>query len=214
MDIFKDLKKISDPEKAGQMEAYMKGLFPFLGVQTPDRRKLSSSYFKTLKEEDFNWDFVFSCWDMEEREFQYLAIDYLKRYEKKLTRSDIANLRELIVRKSWWDTVDGLVRPLGNLAFREPQINDTLLKWSLDENFWLRRAAILHQLLRKEGMDTGLLEKILTNNLNQEEFFINKAMGWILRDYSKTNPDWVRYFLKNNIDGLSSLSIREASKYL
>ncbi len=214
MDVFEDLRRLADKKKADQMAAYMKDQFSFLGVQTPDRRRLSGAYFKTLNDRDFDWDFVFSCWDLEEREYQYLATDYLKRYEKKLTRSDLSNLKVLITKKSWWDTVDGLVRPLGNLALREPQLNESLLQWSLDENFWLRRAAILHQLLRKEKMDTLLLEKILLNNLFQEEFFINKAMGWILRDYSKTNPEWVRSFLKTHTDGLSALTIREASRYI
>ena len=89
-----------------------------------------------------------------------------------------------------------------------------MLDWSTDDNFWLRRVAIDHQLLRKEKTKTDLLEKILVNNLHQTEFFINKAMGWSLRDYSKTNPDWVRDFIARNREGLSNLTIREASKYI
>ncbi len=89
-----------------------------------------------------------------------------------------------------------------------------MLEWSSDDNFWLRRVAIDHQLLRKDKMKTNLLEKILINNLNQSEFFINKAIGWILRDYSKTNPDWVRTFIEKHKNQMANLSIKEASKYL
>ena len=93
-------------------------------------------------------------------------------------------------------------------------MNGLMLQWSLDENIWLRRIAIDHQLSRKEKTDTEMLEKILENNLGSDEFFINKAVGWALREYSKTNPQWVRAFIKKNKEKMASLSVREASKYL
>ena len=93
-------------------------------------------------------------------------------------------------------------------------MNKILLEWSLDENIWLRRNAINHQLLRKEKTNAELLEKILKNNLGQTEFFINKAIGWALRDYSKTNSEWVKNFIEENEEKMSKLSIREAGKYL
>jgi len=89
-----------------------------------------------------------------------------------------------------------------------------MLKWSVDEDFWVRRVAIDHQLGRKEKTNTDLLEKILTNNFGSKEFFINKAIGWALRDYSKTNPDWVRYFIGKYKNKMDKLSIREGSKYI
>ena len=89
-----------------------------------------------------------------------------------------------------------------------------MLEWSTDEDFWVRRIAIDHQLCRKERTNTELLEKILVNNFGSSEFFINKAIGWSLRDYSKTNPDWVRNFVETHKDKMAKLSIREASKYL
>ena len=131
-----------------------------------------------------------------------------------LTSLDIPNLHKLIVTKSWWDTIDGLDVIVGNIALRYPEINSTLLAWSVDENFWLRRIAIDHQLMRKNKTDTALLEKILVNNLGQTEFFVNKAIGWALRDYSKTNPDWVRGFLEKYGERMSPLSVKEASKYI
>lgn len=132
--------------------------------------------------------------------------------------------------KQWWDTIDSLIKLIGNLGLRDKRINSLMLRWSTDNDFWLRRIAIEHQLLRKEQMNTELLNKILQNNLGSQEFFINKAqeffsnkaqeffinkaIGWALRDYSKTNPKWVKQFIKQNIDKMAKLSVTEGSKYL
>lgn len=123
-------------------------------------------------------------------------------------------LQALITDKSWWDTSDVLDRIVGDIALRSPLVNDVLLAWSVSDNLWLRRVAIDHQLLRKTRTDTALLEKILMNNLGSKEFFINKAIGWALRDYSKTDSQWVRLFIERYQGDMASLSIREASKYL
>jgi 3-methyladenine DNA glycosylase AlkD len=103
---------------------------------------------------------------------------------------------------------------VGHIALKFPEVNETLLAWSVDENIWLRRIAIDHQLSRKEKTDTALLETVIKNNFGQTEFFINKAIGWILRQYSKTNPQWVKDFIDKYRDSLAPLSIREGSKYL
>ncbi|MDR3289539.1 MAG: DNA alkylation repair protein, partial [Peptococcaceae bacterium] len=131
-----------------------------------------------------------------------------------LTPADIPHLRVIIVTKSWWDTVDGIDVIIGDIALRFPEVNDTLFAWSLDENIWLRRIAIDHQLTRKERTNTELLERILVNNFGQAEFFINKAIGWSLRDFSKTNPEWVRGFIERHRHEMASLSLKEASKYV
>ena len=89
-----------------------------------------------------------------------------------------------------------------------------LLEWSRDGDFWIRRLAILHQLGRKAATDTASLEAILTANLGSGEFFINKAIGWALRDYSKTDPDWVSQFIARYRNQMNALSIREGSKYI
>ena len=111
-------------------------------------------------------------------------------------------------------TIDGLDRIVGNIAFEDDIINDLMLEWSKDKDFWVRRIAIDHQLCRKERTNTELLEKVIANNLGSNEFFINKAIGWSLRDYSKTNPEWVRTFIKKYRDKMDKLSIKEASKYI
>ena len=114
--------------------------------------------------------------------------------------------------KSWWDTVDILDRVVGSLVYDHPELEEIILKWSLSDNIWLRRVAIDHQLLRKEKTNVQLLEKILLHNLNQTEFFINKAIGWALRDYSKTNPTWVAGFIeKTRKEWLTLVSKKQAS---
>lgn len=213
--LFADLEKSGDKERANQMSAYMRNQFPFLGIQSPKRRDICKEYFKQAKKEkQVDWSFVQACWTKNEREYQYVATDYVSLMKKFLTVSDVPRIKELIVTKSWWDTVDALNGAVGAIALAYPEVNDTLIEWSTDENFWLRRIAIDHQLSRKEKTDTDLLEIIIKNNLGQTEFFINKAIGWSLRDYSKTNPEWVRAFIEKYRDQLASLSIREGSKYI
>lgn len=209
------LQQNADPDRAAMMAAYMRNQFTYLGIPTPLRRQLAKPFIQQLKtREGIDWTFIDRCWDDPYRELQYAALDYLNAIRLRLSPTDIPRLRQLAVSRSWWDTIDCLDRIIGSIALRHPAVNETLLAWSVDENLWLRRIAIDHQLLRKQKTDTVLLERILCNNLGQSEFFINKAIGWALRDYSKTNPDWVRNFIDRHRETMSPLSIREASKYL
>ncbi|HFI0445684.1 TPA: DNA alkylation repair protein [Streptococcus suis] len=214
VELEKRLLALAEKEQAQPMKAYMKNNFEFLGVRSPDRRKAAKQFFKDFKTPELDWDFVEACWGKSYREFQYVAIDYLVALKKKLVLADLPRLKKLAQTKSWWDSIDGLDKLIGKIVLDNPEAKQVMIDWSLDEDFWLRRIAIDHQLLQKEKTDTVLLEKILVNNLNQTEFFINKAIGWSLRDYSKTNPQWVRDFLGKYQHQMASLSIREASKYL
>ena len=213
--LYEEMIQHKNEEQARQMSKYMLNKFEYIGIKTPERRKIFKNFFKEYKnEEKIDWEFVNKCWENKYREFQYIAADYLKNMKDKLTIDDIPNLKQLILKKSWWDTIDNLDMTIGALALKDSNVNKILLEWSIDENIWLRRIAIDHQLLRKEKTNTELLEKILKNNLGQAEFFINKAIGWALRDYSKTNPEWVKNFIEENKEKMAKLSIREASKYL
>ena len=131
-----------------------------------------------------------------------------------LAYDDIPKIEKYIKTKQWWDTIDFLDRVIGEIGLRDSRVDDLMLEWSCDNDFWVRRIAIDHQLCRKYKTNTILLEKILVNNFDSDEFFINKAIGWALRDYSKTNPEWVREFINKYKDKMSSLSVREASKYI
>ena len=207
--LYEEMIQHKNEEQARQMSKYMLNKFEYIGIKTPERRKIFKNFFKEYKnEEKIDWEFVNKCWENKYREFQYIAADYLKNMKDKLTRDDIPKLKQLILKKSWWDTIDNLDMTIGALALKDSNVNKILLEWSIDENIWLRRIAIDHQLLRKEKTNTELLEKVLENNLGQAEFFINKSIGWALRDYSKTNPEWVKNFIEKNKENMAKLSIK------
>ncbi|RMX15944.1 DNA alkylation repair protein [Vandammella animalimorsus] len=209
-----ELKRHANPERAAPMAAYMKHRFDYLGIAKPQLVAICKPFFKEAAQADVDWRFIEQCWASPWREMQYAALHYLKAVQQKLTPQDVPRLQWLITEKSWWDTVDFLDRIVGGIARLHPEVNAVLLAWSQSDNIWLRRVAIDHQLLRKDQTDTALLERILCNNLGQREFFINKAIGWALRDYSKTNPQWVRAFIDQHRNRMAALSIHEASKYL
>ena len=213
--LYEEMIQHKNEEQAQKMSKYMLNKFEYIGIKTPERREIFKNFFKEYKnKEKIDWEFVNKCWENKYREFQYVAADYLKNMKDKLTIDDIPKLKRLILKKSWWDTIDNLDMTIGALALKDSNVNKILLEWSLDENIWLRRIAIDHQLLRKEKTNAELLEKILKNNLGQAEFFINKAIGWALRDYSKISPEWVKNFIEKNKEKMAKLSIKEASKYL
>lgn len=214
-EIYIELDKVKDDNAAVKMAAYMRDKFPFLGVPTPQRKAACKEFFKQVKKDKtVDWKFIDACWENEYREMQYVAMDYLRIMQAFLASQDIEKIKKLAQTKSWWDTIDGLDTIVGNIAINYPEVNDILLEWSVDEDFWLRRIAIDHQLSRKDKVNEDLLGTIIKNNLGQSEFFINKAIGWSLRAYSKINPQWVRDFIEENKEKMAPLSIKEASKYL
>ena len=215
LDLITDFEENRNELLAESMSKYMQDKFRFLGVRGATRTEIYKKYFPDArKTKTIDWDFVENCWNKEEREFQYVVVYYLKAMQKFLKREDISRLKYLIVTKSWWDTVDLLAKVVGSLIIRIEEYDQIMLEWSKDSNIWLRRVAILYQLSLKDKVDKQVLDEILVNNLGDSEFFINKAIGWALRDYSKYNPEWVREFIKKNKENMANLSIREASKYI
>ena len=215
LDLITELEEKRNELLAVSMERYMQDKFRFLGVRGATRTEIYKKYFpEARKSKAIDWDFIENCWNKEEREFQYVVVYYLKAMQRFLKREDISRLKYLIVTKSWWDTVDLLAKVVGSLVIRIEGYDQIMLEWSKDSNIWLRRVAILYQLSLKDKVDEQILDKILVNNLGNNEFFINKAIGWALRDYSKFNPEWVREFIKKNKENMANLSIREASKYI
>lgn len=216
---FADLKALlkanADKEIARGQAAYLRNQFKFYGIKTPQRRSLTRNLIKAAKRAaKVEWDFLDQCWLAEQREYQYFVCDYLKAMQGQLVYADLKRLELYVQTKQWWDTIDALDTIIGQIGLRDGRIDQLMLDWSQASDFWLRRIAIDHQRGRKEKTKQELLAKIIDNNLNREEFFINKAIGWALRDYSKTNPPWVKEFLASRKNGLAKLSLREASKYL
>ena len=215
MQIEKAFEEKADMENAVKMSKYMRDKFKFYGLSTPNRKEIYKELLKAEKKNGVvDWDFLDLCYENEHREFQYLVMDYLVAMQKFLKFDDVPRIKKYIKLKQWWDTIDGFDRIVGNIAFVDKRINDLMLEWSVDEDFWIRRIAIDHQLCRKERTNTELLEQILVNNFGSNEFFINKAIGWSLRDYSKTNPEWVKEFLRKYKEKMDKLSVKEASKYI
>ena len=219
MSKYETIKKLfethSNPERAIQMSKYMKDQFSFYGIAAADRKNLYKDFLKTEKKQGtLDWAFLDQCYADDHREFQYLAYEYLLAMKKQLSFEDISSVKALVMKKSWWDTVDFLAQVVGNIALKDSRVDELMLAWSQEENIWVRRVSILYQLRFKEKTKTTQLEQILLNCLGTNEFFINKAIGWALREYSKTNPDWVRDFLEKYQEQMANLSIREASKYL
>jgi 3-methyladenine DNA glycosylase AlkD len=212
--LFKELENLENEEQGKKMSAYMQNKFTFLGIQKPLLKEAVKQYLKDGQKYDLDWHFVSLCWQKDYREAQYVAIDYLNQNIKKLTEDDLPKLKELIIQKSWWETVDSIDAMIGSIVQKNLELEKDMLEWSENENIWLRRVAIDFQQEYKEKTNTELLEQIIKNNLGSNEFFINKAIGWSLRDYSKINQEWVRNFLKKYEDRLSKLSIKEASKYI
>ena len=214
-------------DKIEGMENYMRNQFEFLGLQAVERRKLSSAFQKELKNETasrydsenpeqsiIDWPIIHTLWDQPEREFQLTTIDYLKHVEKYLVLDDFKELKRMVLNKSWWDTVDFLAKNIGFLVLKYPELNNVMRTWSLNDNIGIRRVSILHQLSFKEKTNTPLLSEIILDHSDEEEFFIQKAIGWALREYAKTDEQWVVDFVRDHLDDLSTLSIREATKHM
>ncbi|RVU55363.1 DNA alkylation repair protein [Anaerosphaera multitolerans] len=215
IDFFNYIIENGNEDKRESMESYMLNQFDFLGIQAKERRLLSGDFLKELKNNrEIDWNFIELCWKNKYREFQYIAMDHLIDMEKYYELDGIYKIEELIVDKSWWDSVDRLSKAVGGISQKYEDLREKILSWSVADNIWLRRTAIIHQLKHKDKTDIELLEEIILNNLGSDEFFINKGIGWALREYSKTDSQWVREFIEKYKDKLSKLSITEGSKYI
>ncbi|RKQ13164.1 DNA alkylation repair protein [Oceanobacillus bengalensis] len=203
-------------KNAISMDKYMRNQFPFIGMKTPKRRELMRQFYQETEilKEPLQPDFVLALWKKDEREFQNAALDYLDRMNKKLSKEHLPLMETLITTKSWWDTVDTLAtKSVGKIAKEQPEVvAETIEGWAYCDVLWLQRTAILFQLKYKEHTDEKLLYRYILHHATSNEFFIQKAIGWALREYSKTNPESVKYFIRNN--ELAKLSIREGMKHI
>jgi len=206
----------ADPDIARGQAAYMRNQFVYHGIKTSRRRELQKPFLKkeNLPEKGDLQQLIKQIWEKPEREYQYFAQELVWRYGDKLQPKDIGLLEYMIVNKSWWDTVDFIATSLAGACFRRfpEQREEYVNKWLESGNIWLQRTALLFQLKYKTGTDTSLLATTIKALGGSREFFINKAIGWALREYSKTNPQWVVEFVKNT--ELSNLSRREGLRFV
>lgn len=206
--------EMKNRDKAIPMEAYMKNLFPFLGIKSPERKEIVKDYFSIyqLPSEDDFFEEIWAIYHLLEREFQYAAITLLSKKMKSLQVKDLPFIEKLIIEKSWWDSVDSIAPTIVGSIVRNNRVEgEAIMKeWSSSENMWLNRSAILHQLKYKEDTNEELLKEIILRHNQSSEFFIQKSIGWILREYAKTNPEFVKEFVLTH--DLKALSKREALK--
>ncbi len=205
----------ANPGQAAPMKKYMREQFEYLGIKSPQVKLLFREYVNEHglpAIEDLD-EIVRELWRLPQREFQYAAMSLMERLEKKLPAKSIKTLEYMITRKSWWDTVDNISHIVGILFRRYPDVREKYLtNWRASKNIWLRRTAILFQLDFKRETDFDLLCDIIRENLGSKEFFINKAIGWALRQYARVDPKAVKKFVKET--ELHPLSRREAMKHL
>lgn len=197
-------------ENAGWMSKYMRNQFPYLGIKKPERYMVFSDLYKKYGLEEDWWSVCNKLFDRKEREYQYVAMDFLQKKSKDWDQRIPALVESWIIKSPWWDVVDVLApKILGPYFLRFPeQKNFWLNKWMASDNFWLQRACVLFQLLYKSKTDTVILTHIIQELSFSKEFFIQKAIGWSLRQYARTDSDWVIHFVENN--QISALSRREA----
>lgn len=211
-----EFQKSANSKIAAIQKAYMRDKFEYFGIKTPQRRIIQKPFLvkEFLPQKGEATQLVKSLWLKDERDFHYVAQELIFKYSKQFEEKDIALFEFMVTHNSWWDTVDFIATKLIGSYFKKfPENRKTYVdKWLQSNNIWLQRSALLFQLKYKEELDTKLLAYSINNLLGSKEFFINKAIGWVLRDYSRINPRWVSDFVAKTT--LHSLSKREALRLL
>ncbi|MEU0672013.1 DNA alkylation repair protein [Streptomyces sp. NPDC006172] len=205
----------ADPARAVAMRAYMKDVAPFLGLPTPERRALSRAVLAgTARPDEADCTAIaLRCWALPEREYHYFAVDLLRRHVGRCTSGFLPVARHLVTTVPWWDTVDLLAaHVVGALVAADPGLRAEMDAWIADDDLWLVRTALLHQLRHKERTDADRLFAYCLRQAAHPDFFIRKAIGWSLREYAKTDPEAVRAFLARKGHRFTPLSVREALK--
>lgn len=228
-DVVRDLRRriaeAGDPERAPQMQAYMKSALPFRGVAAPAMRVLCREAIAAhpLPDRDA-WEAavreLFDRAEYREERYAALALAGHRRYRDHRDPAALDLYRHLVLTGAWWDLVDTIAtHHVGEILGRfRPEVTPVVRRWAEDDDLWVRRTAVLAQLKHKDGTDTELLRDVLEANLegslHGREFFVRKALGWALREYARTDPDWVRTFVAEHQEDLSGLTRREALKHL
>ena len=209
------LAPLADAAKAQPMRAYMRDQFEYLGIQTPQLRRAVLPVFRLFDTADAAelLAAVRAVWGLREREYQYAALDLLAYRERLLGVKDLPAVLELVQEKSWWDTVDRLAGIVGTVVRRDKKAGGRVMDRAVRSgNMWVRRVAMVHQLLWRGDTDVARLFAYAECLAHEQEFFIRKAIGWALRDYAKHDRGAVESFVEMRRDRLSSLTCREAMK--
>jgi 3-methyladenine DNA glycosylase AlkD len=214
-DLVAAFRAAADPDRAGPMAAYLKDRFRCFGIPAPVRRAIQREVLGRWRPDQSELvAFTDAAFAYEEREVQYAACDLVARRGRDCSPAFVDDLGRWITTKSWWDTVDTFARPTGDLVRAHPGLVTVMDRWIDADDFWLARIAILHQLHARSATDADRLFRFCARRAGDPEFFIRKAIGWALREYSKTDPEAVRVFVAAHADSLSPLSRREALRRL
>lgn len=207
----------ADGSKAPAMQAYMKTDQPFYGIQATPRRRIFRACAKKfpINSRSEYENVIRELWGGKYREEMYQALEVAENCRAYLDDTSWPLYEELVRTATNWDTLDWIaVKLISPLVQDNRSHEKTLAKWRKDENFWVRRASLLAHLSHKEDTNTKLLSKTILELSNEREFFIRKAIGWVLRDFSYTDPEWVKKFVAQHQNELSGLSKREALKQI
>lgn len=214
----KDFEAAAHTENAEQMTAYMKNNFEFYGLKSPLRKQIQRPYLlkKTLPPKDVAIEILLKTWEKPQREWQYFGCEFIAKYKKELAPEDLNWIQHIITHKSWWDSVDFISSHLLGAYFGQfpERIMPTIEEWAKTDHLWLHRSLLLFQLKYKKQTQTDILENVILLWIDRKEFFIRKAIGWVLREYAKTDSKWVIDFVNKYKDRLSPLSKKEALKHL
>lgn len=213
------LADAGNPEKAGPMQAYLKSTMPTRGVYLAQVRKISAALAVEHPLDDRAvWEAtvreLFDEAAYREERYAAIALTGHRNYRQWQDPAALALYEHLIVTGAWWDLVDEVaIRRVGPILRAHPgAVGPVLRTWAADENMWRRRSAIIAQVTAKSATDSELLEACIEPSLASKEFFLRKGIGWALRDYAKTDPDWVRDYVARHEGQLSALSKREATR--
>ncbi len=209
------MRNAADPVRAEKQQRYMKSSMPFYGVPMPEVRKICCVLFKAYvpASNDEYRVITRELFDTATHREQWYAALFYAENKKYIKPENIDIYLHLIRESRWWDLVDGVAASLVGGALRMHEERPRLLKeWIRDENMWVRRTALLAQLKYKEYTDFELLKELIISVAHEKVFFIRKVIGWVLREYSKTDPIMVKRFIADNRKQLSALSIKEGLK--
>ena len=206
---------LADAENAAAMKAYLRDKFEFYGIKKPELRPLFREHWKAYPPPDYSElpAIIEACWKQPQREWHYFGQELPEKYVKR--KADVALLdvcEWMITHQTWWDTVDHIATKLVSvLVKRFPEAKQSHIEtWSNSPNFWLQRTAILYQRDYKQNTDLDELYANILKVIDSNEFFLQKVIGWMLREYSKTDPQEVLRFVAKHEDRLAPLSKKEA----
>lgn len=211
------LLALGDDSIAAKQSKYMRFRFPFMGIMNTQRAQYWKEYqaIEGVVSDRDMLPFIDACMSYPEREMWYIALDVIKKYKNKLKADDLSIIETFIIKADWWDIVDiAASHAVGSIYKNSPESRGEINDWIHHDNFWLRRTAIIYQLGYRLKTDENLLYHHILLCSHEKEFFIRKAIGWALREYSKHRPESVRNFIEIHRDKLSPFSIREGAKYL